>query len=409
MTNKRIRIAALAFAAAAVLLIASFSSYMLWEKAPEIELSPTVAPTAVHTPAPTEDTGIAFETDRQDGVYTLLLVGNDDGNGNTDTILVGKLDTKAHCMDFVNIPRDTLINENWNIRKINAVYWSDVNSGGNGIDALRYQLKRLMGFDVDCYAVVDLDVFVEAIDAMGGVYFDVPQALDYEDPWQDLYIHIQPGYQLLDGYSAMGVCRYRSGYIDGDLGRINMQQQFLKACASQFTELGNIPNIGKVVSLVADGVDTNMSSANIAFFIRQALQCKKENINFYTAPNSSDIVHGYSYAILDLWNWLPMINEHLNPFEAQVAYENLDVVYKDGGSYLSTGALHGADYYLPAPAPVPEPVYEPESEYEIEEEPAPEFNLPEPVLPTPIPPVPTEEPLPEMEVPGSIGNIIIDY
>lgn len=407
MRSKYLKFGALAISAAAVLLIGIFSSYILWEKAPEIEVSPSAAPTALHSPTPTEDAGLAFDTNRQDGVYTLLLVGNDDGNGNTDTILVGKLDTKAHSMDFVNIPRDTLINENWNIRKINAVYWSDVNSGGNGIDALRYQLKRLLGFDVDCYAVVDLNVFVDVVDAMGGVYFDVPQALDYEDPWQDLYIHIQPGYQLLDGYSAMGVCRYRSGYIDGDLGRINMQQQFLKACASQFTELGSIPNLSKVVSLLAENVDTNMSSKNIAFFIRQALQCKEENINFHTAPNSSDIVNGYSYAIIDLWTWLPMINELLNPFETQVGFENLDIVYKDGGSFLSTGILHGADYYLPPPATVTEPVAEPEPETEAE--PAPEFDLPEPVLPAPESPVATEAPLPEMEVPDSIGNIIIDF
>ena len=414
MTNKHIRIAAISFSAAAVLLIGSFSSYMLWERAPETEQTPEISPsasTAVQTPAPTEDSGVPFDTSRQDGVYTVLLVGNDDGNGNTDTILVGKLDTVRHSLNFVNIPRDTLINENWNIRKINAVYWTDINDGGNGIDALRYQLKRLMGFDVDCYAVIDLNVFMDVVDAMGGVYFDVPQALDYEDPWQDLYIHIQPGYQLLDGYSAMGVCRYRSGYIDGDLGRINMQQQFLKACASQFTQLGKIPNIGKVVSLLSENMDTNMSAAYIAFFIRQALQCEKDNINFYTVPNISDTVNGYSYAVVDLWNWLPMINELISPFETEVGVENLDIVYKDGSSYFSTGTLRGAAYYMPPPAPTAAPVQPPEPEPEPELAPVPEFTLPEPVLPDPEPEMPNDNDsiLPEMEVPGSVGNIIIDY
>lgn len=403
MSNKRIRIAAISFASAAVLLIAGFSSYMLWEQPPELDPVPSTSPLP-QTPAPTEDVGEAFDNDRQDGVYTLLLVGNDDGNGNTDTIIVGKLDTKNHSLDLVNIPRDTLINENWNIRKINAVYWSDINDGGNGIDALRYQLKRLMGFDVDCYAVIDLNVFVDVVDAMGGVYFDVPQALDYEDPWQDLYIHIQPGYQLLSGYDAMGVCRYRSGYIDGDIGRINMQQQFLKACATQFTELGNVPNISKVVRILSENVETNMNSANIAFFIRQALKCESGNIRFFTAPSTPDTVHGYSYAVLDLLNWIPMINETLNPFETEVSADNLDIVYKDGGSFYSTSFLHGADYYASPPAPVPDPVPVPEPE--PTEEPVPEFDLPEPVLPMPLLPAPSEVSLPEMEVPG---NVIIDF
>ena len=407
MSPKAFKVLCAAIGGSAVLSIAVFSSYMLWEKAPEPEAepSPVVASPIAENPRPTEDSGIAFETDRQDGVYTLLLVGNDDGNGNTDTIIVGRMDTNAKKADFISIPRDTLINENWNIRKINSVYWSDKNEGGNGIDALRYQLKRLLGFDIDCYAVIDLGVFVDAIDAMGGVWFDVPQAMDYEDPWQNLYIHLQPGYQHLDGYNAMCLCRYRSDYIEGDLGRIDMQQKFLSACVDQFTELGNIPNISKVIKLLSENLDTNMSSANIAFFLRQALKFDRENISFRTAPTRADTIHGYSYALLELWPWMEMINEYLNPYKSEVTADNLDIVYKDGSSYYCTSYLKGSDYYYP-PAPVsrpePEPVYEPEVIYEPE---------PKPVLPPPIKEniLPSPPPVMEMEIPGSIGNIIIDY
>ena len=408
MASKYLKITAAVLLVAAVLLIALVCSYMSWERAPQLQPSPSPIPTEIAV-KPTEDPGIAFDTDRQDGVYTILLVGNDDGNGNTDTILIGKLNTLSHSMDFVNIPRDTLINEDWNIRKINSVYWTDIYSGGNGIDALRYQLKRICGFDVDCYAVVDLNVFVDVVDIMGGVYFDVPQSLDYEDPWQDLYIHLSPGYQKLSGYEAMGLCRYRSGYIDGDLGRINMQQQFLKACASQFTERGNIPNLPLCVKTLAENVETNMTAANIAFFIRQALQCPIENINFHTVPSLSDTVNGYSYAIIDLPSWLPLVNEKLNPYDTQVSTENLDIVYKQGGSYVSTGILRGPGYFAPPAPPAPDPIYEvlPEEE----EAPPPQFALPEPILPDPQPPEPEipSPALPELEVPDSIGNIIIDF
>lgn len=345
----------------AVVLIGLFSFYMLWERAPDLEpVAPTAKPiTAGESEKPREeDAGLPFDTQRQDGVYTILLVGNDDGNGNTDTIMVGRIDTKQHKMDFVSIPRDTLINVDWAVRKINSVYWGSKNNGGTGIDALRNHVKRLIGFDVDCYAVIDLSVFMDTVDALGGVYFDVPQALDYEDAGQNLYIHIAPGYQLLDGYQAMGVCRYRSGYANGDLGRIDMQHQFLKACAEQFITLGNIPNISKVVDILSGGLDTNLSAANIAFFLRQALQCKSEDINFYTAPASSDMVGGYSYAILELWDWLPMVNEYLNPYDTQVGYENVDIVYWDGSGYTATTTLQGA-WYFQRPAPAPKPTEEP--------------------------------------------------
>ena len=131
----------------ALVVIGAFCTYMLWEKAPDIsgEAPAQVSAQPVKSDSGSDDTGTAFNTDRQDGVYTVLLVGNDDGNGNTDTIIVGKIDTVQHKMDFVSIPRDTLVNISWNIRKINAVYWGTVNSGGVGIDGLRQQVKNLLG------------------------------------------------------------------------------------------------------------------------------------------------------------------------------------------------------------------------------------------------------------------------
>ena len=340
----------------ALTLIGLFSVYMLWEKAPDVDSKiPTATPAASAGATAEADNGLPFDTERADGVYTILLVGNDQGNGNTDTIMGGKIDTVQHKMDFVSIPRDTLINVNWDVRKINSVYWGSKNSGGNGIDALRNHIKRLTGFDVDCYAVIDLKVFMDTVDALGGVYFDVPQAMDYEDADQNLFIHLSPGYQLLDGNQAMGVVRFRSGYANGDLGRIEMQHNFLKACADQFITLGNIPNISKVVNILAGGLDTNLSSANIAFFLRQAIQCKSEDINFYTAPNTATMVSGYSYAVLDINEWLQMVNDYINPYGTQVGYGNVDIVYISGNSFAATTTLQGDWYYYQTPQPTVSP------------------------------------------------------
>ncbi len=303
-----------------------------------------------------------------------MLVGNDDGNGNTDTIIVGKIDTVQHKMDFVSIPRDTLVNISWNIRKINAVYWGTVNSGGVGIDGLRQQVKNLLGFDVDCYAVIDLNVFIDTVDALGGIYFDVPCDMDYEDSSQNLYIHVKAGYQLLDGETAMGVVRFRSGYANGDLGRVEMQQKFLKAAASQFITLGNIPNISKVTQILGDGMDTNLSAANIAFFLRQALQCKSEDINFYTLPNSPDMVRGLSYTFVQLYDWLDMINA---PQPLHHAHHRRERRYRlpRGGAICCTGELRGAWYYQDTSA---EPEETPPADVIIDPSPTPEGRLPVP-------------------------------
>ncbi len=348
---------------AAAALTALLGLYRLWERPPAQSgakqadpSAPAVSVVTRGAAAPAAEAlpeGEAISTARQDGVYTILLVGNDDGNYNTDTLILGRLDTVGHRMDFVSIPRDTLINVPWEVRKINAVYWGSRLNGGDGITALKQQVARLCGFEPDCYAVIDLDMFVQAVDLIGGVYFDVPMAMDYEDLSQDLRIHLQPGYQLLNGNQAMGLCRFRSSYVTGDLGRIEMQQQFLRALAGQLLSLGNIPHAAELARLLAANLDTDLSAANIAFFLRQFLSCRAEDIGFYTAPGAPEIISGYSYQVLDLPAWLDLVNQRLNPFDTPIGWENVDLVYRSGGGFAGTAGLRDPAYYEDPPATAP--------------------------------------------------------
>ena len=131
--KKGLRIALSVIGVVALVFIGAFCYYMLWEKAPDIPSSPKLPVSGEK-----DDTNsLSTDNGRQDGVYTILLVGNDDGNGNTDTIMVGKIDTENHKMDFVCIPRDTLINSTWDVRKINAVYWGNINGGGDPVKKAR--------------------------------------------------------------------------------------------------------------------------------------------------------------------------------------------------------------------------------------------------------------------------------
>ena len=376
-SQKLKQIALLALSVLALVMASAVSAYRAWEEAPA-----TAPPVA--TASPTEQTirtqplteaavqETPWPSDRQKGTYTILLVGNDDGNYNTDTIMVGKIDTEKHTMDFVSIPRDTLVNWDWDIRKINAVYWSYRLRGDSGIDALKEHVKNLIGFEVDCYAVLDIGDVIRTVDALGGVDFDVPMDLNYDDISQNLHIHIPAGLQHLNGEQAMGVCRYRSGYYNGDLGRINMQHQFLKACARQFISLGSIPHIAEVADILTSDLDTDLTAANIAFFLRQALLCDSENIRFYTVPNRDATVHGLSYTIVDLDEWIPLVNEVLNPYFTPVTQADLDVVYLQNGDFAGTMELKGPWYFYwqppdsgagqsqtdPEPAPEPDPGFQ---------------------------------------------------
>ena len=143
----------------------------------------------------------------------------------------------------------------------------------------------------------------------------------------------------------MWLCRYRSGYVNGDLDRIEMQHAFLKAAADQFLDLGSVPNIPLVAGILADSTDTNMTASNMAWFARQLLRCKSEDIRFLTAPNTPAFVRDLSYTFLDLYPWLQMVNEDLNPGAAPVSEGQLDLVYLRAGEVCCTTALRGVSYF----------------------------------------------------------------
>lgn len=341
-----------------LLLAAALAAYFIWEQAPAVagkaEITPAPLATAASavvpspTPTPVLDSAVAPDTERQDGVYTILLVGEDMWTGHTDTILVGKVDTNAHKMDFVSIPRDTLLNMDGDMRKINAVCYQAEQLGNDGMAALKKRVKELIGFDVDCYAKLDLNAFVEIVDAVGGVDVYLDEPLFYDDVWQDMYIDVPAGENHLSGKEAMALVRYRSGYASADIGRIDVQHKFLKDCAEQFITLGNIPNIGKVMDILSDSLDTDLTSANIAFFIRQTLMCSADNINFYTMPNTPKTIGGYSYAVILVYDWVDMINEYLNPYVEEIGFDNINVMYNDYIGFGCTGEVQGAWYYVGA-------------------------------------------------------------
>ena len=303
------------------LLLLLLLAYSIWSTAPETDDSglktqttatpdmptasatpagataqPSATPTASPTPKPT-----AEPAGRKDNVYTLLVVGRDRVGLNTDTIMVARFDCNDHTANIVSIPRDTLVNVPWAVKKVNSVY------GSAGIDGLVTEIEDLVGFGIDSYAVVNTYVFQQIIDCIGGVYFDVPIYMYYDDPEQDLHISLAPGYQLLNGYQCEQVVRF-----------------------------GNISNLPQIISLVIDNTDTNLSSGNIAFYAQEFLKMGMDDISFYTLPYDTVYIRGGSYVSIQLEAWLDMINTYLNPFNMDVTAANLNVLCFDGANFSST-------------------------------------------------------------------------
>ena len=110
--------------------------------------------------------------------YTVLILGRDTGGGgNTDTMLLASYDVTNQKATVMSIPRDTMVNVSWDLKKINSVYnWNG--SGQKGIKALYKEISQLVGFEPDYQVIVEWEAVGKLVDAIGGVYFDVPRNMN---------------------------------------------------------------------------------------------------------------------------------------------------------------------------------------------------------------------------------------
>ena len=316
--------------------------------------------------------------ERKSGDYwTVLILGRDTGGGgNTDTMLLASYDVTNQKAAVMSIPRDTMVNIPYDIKKINAVY-NYYGQDEKGIQHLYKEIAQLVGFEPDFQVVVEWEAVREIVDAIGGVYFDVPRNMNYDDPYQDLHIHQEKGYRLLSGDDAMQVLRYRHdndlryGYPEGDVGRIKTQQAFLKAMVEQVLRPRNMTKVGPLIEAFNNNVETDMSFQNILWFGQAAVLggLKMEDVNFVTMPHTTRDVYSRSverdtngrqrevnYVLPKPQALLDLVNNELSPFTEVFTLSDLDImsVNGDGSIRSSTGYVEDQKAALPPPRPEPE-------------------------------------------------------
>ena len=287
--------------------------------------------------------------------YTVLVVGIDQLQANTDTIMLVRYDAVVHKVNIVSIPRDTLVNVPESVKKINTVFSNAESNGDSGIDALLDEVKGICGFRPDSYVFIDTEVFKQAIDCLGGVYYDVPINMNYDDITPDMnyefHIHVQKGYQLLNGENALGVFRFRknndgTGYGMGDIDRLETQHALIKAVAQQALQLKNLTNLVAIAQIVIDNAQTNLSIGNMQWYAAEFLKMSMDDINIMTLPgNYSCTVRGGSYVSISVDEWLTMVNTYINPLKNPITKADCNILCQtapdsgynpDAGNYTVT-------------------------------------------------------------------------
>lgn len=214
-----------------------------------------------------------------------------------DTIMLCSYDPKTQKASLLSIPRDTYVGKNKEKAtaslKINAVY-----RNGDNIDGMVKSIEDITGVEINNYIIVDTDALVQVVDAIGGVEFDVPIDMKYDDTTQDLHIDLKAGYQKLNGKQAEWLVRFRHNndgttypfeYGDNDIGRMRTQREFISATLKQTLKPSNIFNITKIAQIAFDNIKTNMEFDTIKDYIPYAVNFSTENLKTGTLPGTPEL------------------------------------------------------------------------------------------------------------------------
>lgn len=303
-------------------------------------IDPDPEPENTEPPPPEKVSG---ERKNQD-FYTILVVGTDVASWSTDTMMLVSYDVTNQQATVMSIPRDTLVSAFGTEKKtrINTIY-AAYGGGQQGIDALTAEVAELVGFVPDYRILINWELVGQMVDAIGGVTYNVPFHMEYDDPAQDLHIYIEQGQQTLNGDLAMQLVRWRKnnpgveGGGDGsDLTRLRVQQGFLKAVLKQTLQIQNMTRINELAKLFSEHVESDLLFENLLWFASQAVfgGLKVDSVEFTTMP----LLAAAPYVYPDQEKLLELINAKLNPYVMEVTVHQLDLIYFDeAGTMCSTG------------------------------------------------------------------------
>lgn len=315
---------------------------------PSITTTPTPTPIiAVQEPnlpveaAPEEPKGLTngqkyYKSLVEEGSRNILLIGRDAVYGAYDSIIVLNIDDKNKVMKLISFPRDTYVDYNDkilnqlkeadpdkfddpSIQKLNAAhaigislkYQYDTGRFGKVTNMNFWSdlLEEVFDIVIDDYIIIQTSGFREIVDFFGGVEIDVPMYMHYEDPFQDLYIHLEPGLQRLNGEQAEGFVRFRQGYTPEGVfesiptyTRQKHTNMFLKAFFEQHVNLTNLGRIDEFMDVIVKNVRTSVNSTSeilqYSNVMQKVIRGKYETSSVIVNCPTNQIINGISYEIL---------------------------------------------------------------------------------------------------------------
>ena len=250
-----------------------------------------------------------YEALKEQGKFNVLIMGEDnvEGSRRSDTILFASVNIKDKNIRILSLPRDTRVEiPGHGTQKLNHAF------AYGGHDLMTETVERYIGEPILYYVVVDYDSFPALIDIMGGVEIDVKKRMRYVDRAGKLDINIQPGLQTMDGKTALHFVRFRKDAL-GDIGRVQRQQQFVKALIKKAYDPTAIIKIPELIGQMAKLFRTDMTptlAIQLGGFVSNEIG--RDKIFFSTLHGEARTIDRLSYWIGDIDTTKSFLNASLD-------------------------------------------------------------------------------------------------
>ncbi|GHK01056.1 transcriptional regulator [Streptomyces sp. Y2F8-2] len=240
---------------------------------------------------------LVLGSDTRSGANRKLGGGTDDGTGRSDTAMIVHLYKGHRQASVVSIPRDTLVDRPACTDPKGVTHaagrgsmFNEAYSVGGATCAVK-TVESITGIRMDHYIEVDFAGFEKLIDTLGGV--QVTTTKDIHD--DSSHLDLKAGTHTLNGQQALGLVRTRHGVGDGsDLGRIQLQQAFIKALVSQVEHIGVLTSPQKLYDLADTATksvttDSDLASVkDLASFAEGLKGISSSHMNMVTMPVQYD-------------------------------------------------------------------------------------------------------------------------
>ena len=230
----------------------------------------------------------------------ILLLGTDDGDPDnpggprrSDTMIVASINPENKTVNILSIPRDSRVHipGHPGYDKITHAFFY------GGPDLAIRTVEDNFHIPIHYYTAINWQAFIKVVDILGGVDLDVAENMNYEDPYENLSIHLDKGYQHLNGEKAGEYVRFRHDEL-GDIGRVQRQEQFLRAMTTQMLQAGTILKLPALLTTISDYVQTNMDTYTLVKIANILKDMKADSFHAEMVPGDFATMDDLSY-------WIP--------------------------------------------------------------------------------------------------------